>query len=361
MYFAAQKGWKTLGIDQFGPAHNRGSSHGQSRMIRTAYFEHENYVPLAQRAFQMWDEIQKRTTESLIRRTGLLQVGDPNGSVVKGVLKSVDTHQLPIEHLDPTQIQARFPLLKPDSTHLGLLEKEAGFLRVEKCIATMIKLAKDAGAEYLANTRIQKWHANDDGSFTVNAGDQTLTTKRLMVTAGPWAQELLGDLNLEIRIRCKHQFWFQSDRIDGHVENGFPCFLMETDKQDWFYGVPAIDRLGMKIAEHTGGTEVPSVAQQQRESDEQDLARVQGFVDKYFDFGRSRVIYHSPCMYSVSADEHFIIDQHPNHEQVAFAAGMSGHGFKFAPVIGQYLVNLLDGQSDSQMEFLKLDRLMNSA
>ena len=358
---AARKGWKVLGIDQFGPAHNHGSSHGQTRMIRTAYFEHPNYVPIVQQAFQKWDELQKSAGIPLIRRTGLLQVGYEDGVVIQGVLKSAGDFGLTIEKLAPEKITERFPLLKPNADHLGVFEEDAGVLFVEKCVAALIRLAKASGAEYLANTKVLGWSAEDDGTYVVRTEQETFRTQRLVVTAGAWSASALDGLGLPLRLIRKQQQWFQSDRVDGHVETGFPCIFVETEERDWFYGMPAIDKLGMKIAEHTGGQDLDFADQLDTELNQGDVDRVQRFVDRHLDFGRSRVIYHSPCIYTMSPDEHFIVDRHPEHSGVAFAAGMSGHGFKFAPMIGEQLVALLEGEGDPNMEFLKLARLRNAS
>ncbi len=356
LHCATKKGWKVLGIDQFGPAHNLGSSHGQTRMIRTAYFEHPNYVPLVQRALKNWDEIQCMTPLPLLRRSGLLQIGYEDGAVVQGVLKSAADHSLELERLTAKQVRERYPLIKPNDEHVAIFEQEAGFLRVEKCIATLLKRAMVAGAQYASSTKVIRWEAEIDGTYTVITDKENYRTKRLIVTAGAWSQSLLESLGLPLRIVRKQQQWIQSDRVDGHVETGFPCFIVETSSRDWFYGIPAIDKLGMKIAEHTGGQPIDSPDGLDRELSEHEVERVKHFVDQHLDFGHYRVIYHDACMYTFSPDEHFIVDRHPEHEGVVFAAGMSGHGFKFAPVLGDQLVELLVSEGDSKMEFLKLSR-----
>lgn len=354
---AAQKGWKVLGIDQFGPAHNMGSSHGQTRMIRTAYFEHPNYVPLVKQAFAHWDELQSELSLPLLRRTGLLQVGYEEGEVIQGVIKSAADHALPVERLTSKQVLEKYPLLKPNDDHVAIYEENAGFLRVEKCIATMLKLAKDAGAEYAPNTQVTHWQEESDGTYTVVTDKDKYRTRKLIVAAGAWSQDLLSSLSLPLRIVRKQQLWIQSDRVDGHVETGFPCFFFETEGRDWFYGVPAIDKLGMKLGEHTNGTVVDSPSELNRDLRDEDVEGFKAFIDQHLDFGRYRPIYHSVCMYTYSPDEHFIVDRHPEHEGVVFAAGMSGHGFKFAPVLARQLVDLLDGEGGQpEMEFLKLRR-----
>ena len=353
---AARKGLKVIGIEQFGAAHNLGSSHGQTRMIRTAYFEHPHYVPMALSAWEHWDRLQKTTKEVLVRRTGVVQLGDPNGTVVSGVLKSAEQHGLEVQKLEPSQIKEKFPLIKPGKQQLGVFEKNAGFLRVEKCIATMLKQAKDLGATLKSNTTITSWAANDDGTFTVHAGDEVFNGRKLIVTAGAWAKQVLTDLKLPLRVVRKQQHWFQNDRIDGHYKNGFPFVFVETDQNDWFYATPQIDKLGIKIAEHSGGETVEDPSELNREIDDSSLIRASQFVDSYLDFGHHSGVYSSVCMYTMTPDEHFIVDVHPDYPGLSFAAGMSGHGFKFAPVIGEALVNMAEGQLDERLNFLRLDR-----
>ena len=361
LLFAAKKGLNVVGIEQFGAAHNLGSSHGQTRMLRTAYFEHPNYVPLARAAWEHWDRLQTTTRDILVRRTGLLQVGDPNGEVVGSVLKNADQHGLEIEKLDSSQIRERFPLVKPIEGQMGVFEQEAGFLRVEKCIATMLKQAKELGATLRANTTVSSWTANDDGTFTVRAGDELFNGRKLIVTAGAWANQVLAEIELPLRIVRKQQHWFQNDRIDGHYKNGFPFVFVETEQKDLFYATPQIDKLGVKIAEHSGGGTVEDPAQLNREIDEASQTRASQFVDKYLDFAHHSIIYSNVCMYTMTPDEHFIVDVHPDHPGLSFAAGMSGHGFKFAPVIGEALVDMVDGKPVDGMEFFQLNRFSNGA
>ena len=357
---AIKKGFKTLGIEQFGAAHNRGSSHGQTRMIRTAYFEHPNYVPMAKAAWEHWDRLQETSREILVRRTGVLQIGDPNSEVVKGVLESAKQHELTVESLDTSQIPERCPLVTPEDGQVGVFEQNAGFLRVEKCIATILKQAKDLGAELRSNTTVTEWSANDDGTFTVQAGEETYHCRKLIVTAGAWTKQILSDINLPLRVVRKHQHWFQNDRIDGHYKNGFPFVFVETDKKDWFYATPQIDKLGIKIGEHSGGETIEDPTNLDRDIDQASLMRATKFVDRYLDFEHHSVVYSSVCMYTLTPDEHFIVDTHPDHPGLSFAAGMSGHGFKFAPVIGESLVNMLEGQRDQRLEFLRLARFADN-
>ena len=151
--------------------------------------------------------------------------------------------------------------------------------------------------------------------------------------------------------------WFQLDRVDQKLVTRFPSFLIERPDGSCYYGIPELDYLGMKICEHTDGSPVTDPTNLNRDLDTDELARVEGFMSDYLNFGHSRLVHHSACMYSMTPDGHFIVDQYPGLPQVVFAAGMSGHGFKFAPVIGCYLTDLLQGRREPEFEFLKYDRL----
>lgn len=351
---AARRGWRVLGIEQFGAAHDCGSSHGQTRIIRTAYFEHPNYVPLAQRAFSLWRDIEQAVGRELLVQTGLLQIGKPDGKVIRGVLDSADAHGIEIERLAPEEIRRRWPVFRqPDKDEVGVFEPGAGFLRVEHAVASMIRLAVDAGAELSLNTTVQGWDVGDDGRVTVHSSKGTWTSRRLIVAPGCWAQRLAMLPEVPTQVVRKQQQWFQIDRHEVKSQNGFPCYLMET-ADGWFYGFPEIDHLGLKVAEHTGGQPVEGPERVDRGLDHDDLARAERFMDRAFEFSRRRLVHHSVCMYTMTPDHHFVVDRHPRFDNVAVACGFSGHGFKFAPVVGRRVCELLEGQEDSVCDFLRL-------
>ena len=351
---AARRGWKVLGLEQFGSAHDKGSSHGRTRIIRTAYFEHPNYVPLAREAWDKWQAMQAQSSVKLIQQTGLLQVGNSDGEVIQGVLRSAKEHAIPIQQWNAKETMERYPLLNLPEDAACIYEEQAGFLLIENCVAQQIKMASEAGAEFRANAKVTGLTICDDESVRVHLGDESIETKRLIVCVGPWTPAFFDSLPFDLRIVRKQQQWFQLDRIDIKYENGFPAFLIETD-QKCFYGFPEIDYLGMKVAEHSGGQAASSPDTIDRECNLDDLRATESFMDSYFHFKRRRMVHQSTCMYTMSQDGHFIIDHHPDSRHVVFAAGMSGHGFKFAPLIGERLVRLLTGEPDDQWNFLRME------
>ena len=356
---AALQGWSTLGIDQHGPAHDRGSSHGQSRVIRQAYFEHPNYVPLLLRAYEMWDELNKRHRTSpdikeLMTQCGSLQIGKPDSQLIEGVLSSAEAHDLKIEQFTAQQVMQRLPIFKLSDDFVGVFEPAAGFLRVEICVAAAIKQAIKAGAQLVSGQRVDRWKTQDDGTILVTTDQQTFVTKRLIVTAGAWSERLLPGVDLKMQVLRKQQQWFQIDRVDQKLVNSFPCFMIQDANNDQFYGVPEIDSLGMKVCKHTGGQTLESADDLHHNLDAAVLEEVETFMGEYLNFGRARLVHHTGCMYSSTEDGNFVVDLHPQNQNVVFAAGLSGHGFKFAPVLGKYLVDLLNGTDEAEFEFLKL-------
>ena len=362
LLYAAKKSWRTIGIDRFEPGHARGSSHGRTRIIRQAYFEHPDYVPLLLDSYQLWEEIQSASGQHLFEETGLLQVGDPQGDVISGIRRSADEHSLDLVELKTNELRQHYPLFNFRDGDVGLFEKAAGFLRVEKSVCAFVEAAKQQGAELQTSTVVKRWSEGAAG-FEVEIEDangqnaETIRGLRLIVTAGAWASALLGDsmpgVASKLQVVAKHQHWFKinDDRI--RLEAGCPTFFFETG-DGCFYGFPDCDGHGAKIAEHTGGVSVEDPLTVNRELDTQDLQRVQQFSQVCFNAPRGIHIGHSVCMYTMSPDEHFIVDR--IGENVSFACGMSGHGFKFAPVIGRALVDMLDGNLRADMQFLKASR-----
>lgn len=362
--FAALSGRKVLGIDQHGPAHTHGSSHGQTRVIRKSYFEHPDYVPLLVESYDLWDELNRRhrtnpETKELLTRCGVLQVGPADGQVLTGVLASAKAHDLKVEQFTREQITRRLPILKVPQHHQGVFEPEGGFLRVEICVAAFLKQAIVHGAQLMSNTTLQLIDGGD-GRLRAQTSRGEFTADQMIVTAGPRSQSVLPQLNLPLKVLAKQQHWYQIDRVDQKLVNEFPCVFFEHDDGSCFYATPELDTLGMKVCEHTGGDVVDDLSQFSGDLSDSQKARVDDFLSDHFHFTKSRLVHHSMCKYTMTPDSHFIVDRHPVHSQLVYAAGFSGHGFKFAPAIGKRLVGMLDGETDSRFDFLKSGRLMGA-
>lgn len=350
----ARRGVRVLGLDRFPPGHDRGSSHGATRIIRQAYFEHPNYVPLVLRAYDLWDELARRAGQILYEEVGLLQIGPPQGEVVGGVLASAEAHGLEVDRLSAGQVTRRWPGFHVPDTLVGVFERRAGFLHVERCVAAHASRAVAAGAELLTDRSIVSWQADGSG-IVVRTDRETLRADALVICAGAWAGQLLMDIGVRFEVRRKPLFWFQT--LDDMYRKDFcPAFLYELP-QGIFYGTPQLGGDGVKVAEHTGGDLVADPLDVDRQVAENDLARVEQFVRAYLPRAGRRVIHHCVCMYTMSPDAHFVVDRHPVHSQVVFVAGLSGHGFKFTPVLGEIVADLIiDGDTTQPIDFLRRSR-----
>jgi monomeric sarcosine oxidase len=351
----AKRGVRGLGIEQFRPAHDRGSSHGQTRIIRQAYFEHPDYVPLALRAYERWQELADESQSWLFELVGLLQIGPAEGAVIPGVLRAAEEHRLWVDSLTAAEIRERFPAFRPDENTVGLFESRAGFLHVERCVAAALDAARRRGAECHFHETVHSWSVRDS-HVEVVTDRATYHTDRLIITAGAWAGQLLEGIGLRLQVLRKPQLWYRTTNDAFSVEAGCPTYLFETD-DGIFYGFPQLDGYGVKVAEHTGGVPVTDPLKVDREVTPSDRTRVEAFAARYLsgvsrDCSRSSV-----CMYTMTADAHFVVDRHPKWPQVALAAGLSGHGFKFVPVLGEALVDLATvGSTSLPIEFLGLKR-----
>lgn len=354
----ARRGVRVLGLDRFPPGHDRGSSHGATRIIRQAYFEHPDYVPLVLRAYDLWDELARRVGQTLYEEVGLLQIGPPQGEVVGGVLASAQMHRLEVDLLSAGQVTRRWPGFHVPDTLVGVYERRAGFLHVERCVAAHASRAVAAGAELLTDRSIVSWKADGSG-IVVRTDRETLRADALVICAGAWAGQLLMDIGVRFEVRRKPLFWFET-LDDTYRKDHCPAFLYELS-QGIFYGTPQLGGDGVKVAEHTGGELVADPLDLDRQVTEKDLAPVEQFVRAFLPRASRRVTHHSVCMYTMSPDAHFVVDRHPVHPQVVFVAGLSGHGFKFTPVLGEIIADLvIDGQTKQPIDFLRRNRFTQS-
>ncbi|MCB1485902.1 MAG: N-methyl-L-tryptophan oxidase [Bauldia sp.] len=350
----ARRGARVLGLDRFPGGHAEGSSHGETRIIRKAYFEHPDYVPLLERAYALWAEIEAASGETLFRRVGLLEGGPAEGVLVRGIREAAARHALPLEDIVPGDPESGPPMRLPGGA-VGVLEKDAGFLFVERSVLAHLRMAAAAGADIVSGDAVLGWQA-EEGGVTVRTAAKSYRADRLAITAGAWASGLLSGLAIPLTVRRKHLHWFACDDPRYSAERDCPCFFFETPV-GLFYGFPQVGSGGVKVAEHTRGTDVASPLGDDKAIEPDDLARVTAFIRDCLPGVSTTPVRHAVCYYTLSPDEHFIVDRHPAHANVAFVAGLSGHGYKFAPVLGEILAELaLDGTTRQPVGFLGLDR-----
>jgi sarcosine oxidase len=355
----AGRGLRVLGLDSFAPPHDRGSSHGRTRMIRQAYFEHPDYVPLVLRSYQHWFALEDAVGRILYRETGVLEIGPAAGHVIAGVLASARQHNLVVDELVPGDVERRFPGFTVPDGMCGVFERHAGMLAVEECIRAQIDQALAAGLDLHGDEPARSWRVAGT-NVVVDTDRGRYEAARLVITAGAWAGQLLTDVKVPLVVRRKPQYWFAPRGDTYRADHGTPAFLYDTP-DGVFYGFPVVGPEGVKCAEHSGGAVVTNPLQPGRDVDLTDLARVTDFITACLPQVTTSLNDHAPCMYTMSPDEHFLVDIHPEHPQVSFVAGLSGHGFKFAPVLGEALADLATiGRSELPIEFLSVKRFARS-
>ncbi len=363
----AQRGVRAVGIDRFQPPHDRGSTHGQTRVIRQAYFEHPGYVPLLAESYQLWRSLEQRTGKSLFQQVGLIEIGPADGVVVPGVLRAAAEHSLTVHSLTAKEIVGCWPGLRAAADVTGVFEPAAGYLLVEDCVTAHLAAAQAAGAKLIVDTVAHGWTATErEVRLQTDRGE--FVADRLVITAGPWAAQVLNDVNIPLTVRRKSLFWFAADKSEYDTSADFPVFLFEvpngstTSTEEYsmnsvFYGFPKIDDRGVKFAEHSGGRTVEDPLDVDRAIDLNELERLNDVRSKWLPGVSDRVTDHAVCLYTMSPDEHFIVDRHPEYANVVFAAGLSGHGFKFAPALGKGLADLaMNGRTELPIGFLSLER-----
>jgi len=351
----ARRGRRVLGLEQFALAHDRGSSHGQSRIIRTAYFEHPGYVPLLRRAYERWYELEQLQGRHLFTECGVLSLGTADSALVQGVRRSAAEHRLPVEDLSADGIRSRFPAFRLGDDFVGVLERDAGFLHVEDCVTACAEAARQRGAELRPFTPAVSWQATKDG-VVVRTEGQEYSAARLVITAGAWASRVLADLGLPLTVRRKVLLWFGTSDDRLYRRDVFPCYMIHTPL-GFYYGFPVVDGNGHKVARHDTGLTVHDPLNVDRDISAADEEEGRAFLRAYMPGVNGPLSAGRVCMYTLTPDEHFIIDRHPEYPQVSIAAGFSGHGFKFASVVGEILADLSDkGASELPIEMFRIGR-----
>ena len=357
-YHLAKRGVRVLGIDQYEPLHDMGSSHGESRIIRQLYYEHPLYVPLVQRSFELWRALERDAGMSdLLRMTGGLMIGSESSGLIKGVRRSAREHRLPLEDIPGHLLQERFPQFIPMAGFSAVLDPEAGYLDPERCITAHLTLARTHGAELRTGERVLNWTPTANG-VRVRTGIGTYEAARLVIAAGPWVNELVGAMGPAFNVERQTLVWFDppGDRAMWGP-NRFPIFMCEFDDGQMVYGFP-MGKRGWKVAVHYEGEPVRDVRNVRRTIEPRDVARVRNAVARLFGWAADAPVLDSACcMYTDTRDLRFVIDFLPGLPQVLLSSPCSGHGFKFASAIGELQAQLLvDGKSTFDVAPFRIDR-----
>ena len=353
-YHLARRDADVLGLERFDVPHTRGSSHGDTRIYRTAYHEHPDYVPLARAAIEEWRALDAETERPILEETGYVAAGPPGSETVRGARESCAAHDIDHETYDGAALSARFPFDVPDD-YAAVYEAEGGFVHAEECVAAHVEGAFAAGGTVRAREAVESWAETGEG-VRVRTDEATYTADTLVVAAGAWAGELLPELADHLTVERQVLRWFQPSSPAEFEPGRFPTFVLDTGERE-FYGFPLAERPGVKVGIHhhfeeTADPERPE-SLEPRPEDERALTED---LSTHLPAASGPTLSLVPCLYTNTPDRHFVVDR--ASDSVVVAAGFSGHGFKFASAVGRALSDLaVDGETDLPVDRFSLDRL----
>ncbi len=352
LYHLARRGKRVLGLERFDIPHELGSSHGVTRIIRLAYFEHTAYVPLLRRAYELWRELETEAREQLLHVTGTLEAGE---QIYEGSLRSCHEHDLPHEELDGAEVTRRFPAYELPYDLPVLFQPDGGFLLPERCIVAHVAGALAHGAVVRARERVRDWTVGENGVRVVtDAG--IVEAERLVLTAGAFSQEVARLPAGSVVAARQSLAWLQPLRPELFAPDRFPVFNLQLDGEH-FYGFPVFGIPGFKLGRYDYEGERGDPDTISREPTPEDEAPLRRFATRYFPQSAGPTMTLKTCLFELSPDEHFLIDRHPESEHAVVGAGFSGHGFKFCSVVGEILADLvLEGETRHDIEFLRFAR-----
>jgi sarcosine oxidase len=351
-YNLSKRGLRVLNLERFGVNNKSGSSHGRTRIIRLAYYEDPRYVPLLRRAYESWRDIESKSGKKLLQVTGGLMIGREEGELVSGVLKSAKAHRLPHEILSSSEVEERFEIFTLGGDYKAVYERDAGILFAEASVRAFVGLGSEAGCEFRFSEEVRDWKSNAEG-IEVETASGIQTASKLVLCAGAWNGHLLRGL---LPLQCERQvpLWFSSGGQD-YTPQKMPVFIMEEAKGVFYYGIPDVGH-GVKVARSHGGV-VSEPDRVKREVTEEDIRPVRDFISRRLKKLDGPPIASSTCLYSNTPDMNFAVGLHPADSRVVVMSACSGHGFKFASVLGEVAADLVtDGRTAHDISFLNPGR-----
>ena len=340
LYHLARRGRRVLGLDRFTPGHDRGSSHGDTRIIRLAYFEHPSYVPLVRRAYELWRELKVEAARPLLHITGIAEIGPPDGALVAGTLAAARLHDIPHELLAASELTQRYPAFRLPPHFVGVVQPDGGFIEAELSVQSLLALARKHGAEVRFGQPVRAIEPANDKARIVTDG-ATIEAGTAIVAAGPWTSSLLPGAALPLRVTRQVMGWFAPKQPDDFAAGRFPVFLIES-AHGIHYGFP-LHGAGIKVAKHHHRDEAVDPESYDRSVSADDEALIRAGIAEHLPGANGPLVAAKTCLYTVAPDGDFIVDRLPGAASVLVASPCSGHGFKFAPVIGEILADLADG------------------
>jgi sarcosine oxidase len=355
LYHLARRRLRVLGIERYNIPHEMGSSHGLTRIIRLAYYEHPAYVPLLRRAYELWRQLENTVQERLLIITGSIDASPADGEVFKGSKASCDIHHLPHEVLDHGELNARFPGYQLPQGLAAVYQPDGGFLLSERCIVAHVVAAQELGAEVHGQERVVGWEATGHG-VEVRTDRERYGADRLVICSGAWGSKLVPALATLAVPERQVLAWFQPTRPDLFRVPVFPVFNMAVE-EGRYYGFPIYGIPGFKVGRYHHLQQRVDPDQMDREVHREDEEVLRRFMARYFPAAAGPTMSLKTCLFTNTPDEHFILDLHPELPQVCIAAGFSGHGFKFCSVVGEIMADLAQmGRSRHNLALFSLQR-----
>ena len=355
VYHLAQRGLKVLGLEQYDIPHDLGSSHGYSRMIRYTLQEHPSYVPLVRRAYELWHHLENAAGERLVVTTGSVRAGPPESPYFQNAKESCDAHNIPYEILSGRELKKRFPGYDLPDEIASIYQPDGGFLLPERCIVNHVRAAQEAGAEIHGRETVLDWEPIGEG-VSVRTDRDVYTADKLVVTAGAWAAKMAPQVAEYAVPERQVLGWFQPERPELFRPESFPVFGVLSE-EGRYYGFPSYSVPGFKIGRSHHLQQQVDPDNMDRDVHPEDEEILRRFISRYFPLAAGPVLALKTCMYTNTPDEHFIIDVLPSCPQVSVAAGFSGHGFKFASVIGEIMADLAQHrETQHDISLFRLDR-----
>jgi sarcosine oxidase len=355
LFHLASRGLRVLGLERFDLVHEYGSSHGLTRIIRLAYWEHPTYVALLRRAYELWRELESHAGERLLYITGSVDAGPEGGPIFEGARKSSELHGLAYEVMDGDELHRRFPGYRLPEQMRCLYQPDGGFLLPERCDVAHIEQALAHGAEVRFREPVTSWEVNG-GKVRVRTPRGRYEAGRLVICAGPWTSKLVPELDGLAVPERQVLAWLQPSRPEYFRLGAFPVFNLEVE-EGRYYGFPSFLIPGFKFGKYHHREEQVDPDTVNREPEPADEELLRSFARRYFPDGAGATLMLKTCLFTNSPDRHFILDRHPAHPEVAVAAGFSGHGYKFCSVVGEVMADLVQGgRARHDIEFFRLRR-----
>ena len=350
----AERGVRALVIEQFGHVHSLGSHSGKTRIIRHAYAESPDYVPLVGRAEELWLRLQDEQSTQLHVRTGGLDLARPGFSQARHAREAAIVHHLPYEWLDGAEIRRRWPAWTIDDAWEACYSPQTGFLLVEPALRALASGARAGGAVIQENEPVKDWRV-ERASVVVETARESYAADRLIVTAGAWAGRLLAEIRLPLTVLRKTLWWLAVEDPAPFAVGSFPIFIAES-AAGAIYGFPIAEGTAIKIANHSAGQPTdPAIVD--RVAHDEEVGEILPFATSAFRGVAPEIVERAVCLYTMTPDRDFVIDRHPEDPRVVIAAGFSGHGFKFAPAVGELLADLAVDPSARPWPRFAIDRL----